>query len=46
METYGTIMISKLSKREITWQQAFDWLQSHGMTAKFAKNLLKGYEHV
>ncbi len=34
---YPTILKGRIERSEITWHQAFDWLQSRGMYAHIAK---------
>jgi len=41
METYLSMMQEKIKTGELTWQQAFNWLQSHGMSATYLRKNLK-----
>jgi hypothetical protein len=40
--TYPQILRERIDAGEITWSQAFNWLQSHGMKAIAAKKALDG----
>ena len=37
---YPAILRARIAAEEITWQQAFDWLQQQGMSARLAKDAL------
>lgn len=37
---YPAILRARIAAEEITWQQAFDWLQQQGMSARLAKGAL------
>ena len=37
---YPSIMRQRIAEGDITWQEAFNWLQSQGMIASKAKKVL------
>lgn len=37
---YPSILRREIAKGAITWQYSFNWLQSHGMSARIAREKL------